>query len=49
MSLIITLMAIALVLFFFEIIVPGGILAVIGGILMLIACVIAERQHRVKS
>ena len=34
-------MAIALVLFFFEIIVPGGILAVIGGILMLIACVIA--------
>ena len=41
MSLIITLMAIALVLFFFEIIVPGGILAVIGGILMLIACVIA--------
>lgn len=41
MSLIITLMSIALLLFFFEIIVPGGILAVIGGVLMLIACVIA--------
>ena len=44
MSLIITLMAIALVLFFFEIIVPGGILAVIGGILMIIACAVAYSE-----
>ena len=44
MSLIITLMSVALILFFFEIIVPGGILAAIGGILMLIACVIAYTE-----
>lgn len=37
MSTIITLIIIAFVLFFFEILVPGGILAIIGGVLLLIA------------
>ncbi len=45
MSIIITLMSIALLLFFFEIFVPGGILAILGGILMLTACVMAYIDH----
>lgn len=41
MSLILTLIGIALVLFFFEILIPGGLLAILGVLLMFGACVVA--------
>ena len=41
MSNIVALLVIALLLFFFEIFLPGGILAVIGAVLVLIAAVLA--------
>ena len=41
MSLILTLIGIALVLFFFEILIPGGLLAILGVLLMFSACVVA--------
>jgi membrane-bound serine protease (ClpP class) len=44
MTLIIGLVATAFVLFFFEIFLPGGVLAVIGGILLLIASALAYTE-----
>ena len=44
MSLLIGLIVIAFALFFFEIFMPGGFLALIGGVLLLIASVIAYDQ-----
>lgn len=45
MSTIITLLLVALLLFFFEILVPGGILALIGACLVLAACVVAFNTY----
>ena len=44
MSLIIGLIVTAFVLFFFEIFLPGGVLAVLGGILLLAASVMAYTE-----
>jgi len=44
MSLMIGLIVTAFVLFFFEIFLPGGVLAVIGGILMLAAAAVAYTE-----
>jgi membrane-bound serine protease (ClpP class) len=45
MSLLATLLVVALMLFFFEIFMPGGVLAVIGGILLLIAAGLAWNDY----
>lgn len=45
MSLIAALIIIALVLFFFEIFIPGGILAVLGASLLLIASILTYAQY----
>ena len=45
MTLIIGLLIIAFVLFFFEIFLPGGILAVIGGVLLLAACIVTYNEY----
>ena len=45
MSAILTLLALALVFFFLEIFVPGGILTIIGGLLILASAVIAYQEY----
>ncbi len=45
MNTIITLLSVALLLFFFEIVVPGGILAIMGACLVLAACVITFTNY----
>lgn len=45
MSLLIGLLIAAFVLFFFEIFVPGGVLAVMGGIMLLTASVLAYNDY----
>ena len=45
MNTIITLLSVALLLFFFEIVVPGGILAIMGACLVLAACVITFTDY----
>ena len=47
MSLIIGLLITAFILFFFEIFVPGGILAVAGGIMLLAASALAYTEYGV--
>ncbi len=44
MSVLIGLIVIAFALFFFEIFMPGGILALIGGVLLIIASILAYDQ-----
>ena len=44
MSLIIGLIVTAFVLFFFEIFLPGGVLAVIGGMFLLLASILAYQE-----
>jgi membrane-bound serine protease (ClpP class) len=45
MSLIVGLLVTAFVLFFFEIFLPGGVLAVIGGVLLLIASALSYTEY----
>jgi len=45
MTLMIGLIATAFVLFFFEIFVPGGVLAMLGGVALLAASVVAYNEH----
>lgn len=45
MTLIIGLLVTAFILFFFEIFVPGGVLAVAGGILLLAACAVVYTDY----
>ena len=45
MTAIITLVAVALLLFFFEIFVPGGILGVLGLIVTIAACTLAYQEY----
>jgi membrane-bound ClpP family serine protease len=46
---IILLFALALVLFFFEVFVPGGVLGILGGVLMAIGCGIAFYEFGVNG
>ncbi len=46
MTAIITLVAVALLLFFFEIFVPGGILGVLGLIATIAACTLAYQEYQ---
>lgn len=45
MTLIVGLLITAFILFFFEIFVPGGILAVAGGLLLLVACALTYTEY----
>ncbi len=45
MTAIILFFALGLVLLFFEVIVPGGVLGIIGGVLMLVGCGLAFAAH----
>ena len=45
MTLIVTLFAIGLVFLAFEVITPGGVLGAIGGIFLLIGCVVVWNAH----
>ena len=47
MTLIIGLLITAFILFFFEIFLPGGVLAVIGGLVLLSACAVTYSEYGV--
>ena len=47
MTLIIGLLITAFILFFFEIFLPGGVLAVIGGLVLLTACALTYTEYGV--
>lgn len=46
---IVLLFSLGLVCFFFEVIVPGGVLGILGGILMLVGCGIAFAEYGVNG